>query len=64
MIKYQPRQDRRNFAEKHSIAFFVIIALGAALALNSFHHRTQREDTVKSPKAEILKRVSAIRSIN
>lgn len=64
MIKYQPKQDRRSFAEKHAFAFFAIIALVSALALNSFHNRTQYEDTVKNPKAEILKTVSAIRSIN
>jgi len=62
MIKYAHKQDRRTFAEKHSIAFFVLIGLAAAIALNSFHHRTQNDNSVKSPKAEILKIVSDIRS--
>jgi hypothetical protein len=62
MIKYQPKQDRRSFAEKHAFAFFAIIALGAAIALNSFHNRTQLEDTVKNPNPEILKIVFAIHS--
>ena len=64
MIKYIPKQDTKTFAEKHFMIFMSIIALCAVLALNSFHKRTQREDAVKSPKAEILKRVSVIRSIN
>jgi len=62
MIKYQPKQDRRSFSEKHSIAFFTLIILGAAIALNSFHNRTQLEDTVKNPRPSILKTVSNIRA--
>jgi hypothetical protein len=62
MIKYSPRQDRRSFAEKHSIILLTIIALAAAIAFNSFHERTQREDVVKNPNPSILQTVSAIRA--
>jgi len=62
MIKYIPKQDRRTFAEKHYIIFMSIIALCAVLALNSFHKRTQRKNTVKSLDLSILKTVSNIRA--
>ncbi len=62
MIKYSPRQDRRSFAEKHSIILLTIVALGAALAFNSFNERTQRDDVIKTPNPSILKTVSFIRA--
>ena len=62
MIKYAPKQDRRTFAEKHSIIIMTLIALGSALAFQSFHESTQRDDVVKNPNSSILQTVSAIRA--
>lgn len=62
MIKYTPKKDRRTFAEKHAFIFITLIALGAALAFQSFHESTQRDNVVKNPNQSILKTVSTIRA--